>query len=211
MANDHISTLASTQELRHERYSHGDFYYGSRDAIIAAGIACDGSFPGDPGRNKSKVTLKGPLRVDIVRQGKARYRVYVEATPEVYEAREARERTERELQQAQEDVERRLALLPSDRESFRRSILEHVASLRRELLALSGPSGGYALAEDALECIQAAFADVVDAVTSARITFNAQQRAKHIAHVRGALPRADSQFQAFLALATAACNVDTVE
>ena len=41
---------ALSPDVKHDRYTWGDAYTGTKEALIAAGLAADGQFPGDPGR-----------------------------------------------------------------------------------------------------------------------------------------------------------------
>ena len=47
------------QDVKVERFIWGEIYTGTKGALIAAGIAADGQFPGDPGRGVASCSYTG--------------------------------------------------------------------------------------------------------------------------------------------------------
>ena len=58
-----------------ESLSGACIYVGSRKALLAAGLAVEGQFPGDPGRARKTQHYRGPPDWRIDRRGPNRYSV----------------------------------------------------------------------------------------------------------------------------------------
>lgn len=55
---DHASRSPAADHLRKESYPGNDWHTGTKTALIAAGIASDGQFPGDPGRGSTSCSYR---------------------------------------------------------------------------------------------------------------------------------------------------------
>lgn len=206
MATDECSAL------KIDRYPHGDYYSGTREAIIAAGVAKDGMFPGDPGRNRTSVTIKEPQdssgpHFNILRQSKKRFQVFVPTAPEECEAREESLDGERALGKAKDEAEKEMRAIPADEEMFRERCLSYfLASINMFKGLSSSYAGGYALAPEDQANLDWALSEAERTIESARITFDAKARSRQLIEIRGKVADADASFQGFIATANARAN-----
>lgn len=196
-----IETAFGTIEARR---GYGSWHYsGSADALIAARIAEPWQVPGNP---KCKRKLRF-ARDNLLRFGKrvrfsaTRYRdgpmrIYVSLT----DAQEA-------IEKAQAAQQKALALLPQSEDDFRQ-MLRMFATPMAGPEAIRTTRGGYRFPAASVERYVRAIAAAVDTLIDGQVIFDRIARAREIETIKRKTAGADVTFQAFLATAVDAVDVD---
>ena len=124
--------------LKRQTYAWGDEYTGTKEVLIAAGLAYDGQFPGDSGRiggtqhfDQSGNPTTSRLAVSTIRRYAKKFQLRVSVSKEVEQARRQAEAATNEWRQkaAEAEAEVRLATdaladLPSSKKEYARRAAE---------------------------------------------------------------------------------------
>jgi len=180
---------------------YGESFVGSRDALIAAGIAQDGWFPGDPGQNKTTgKARKGDKDIRIRRRGAVCFEVYdISNGPKV-----ERQRKAEALQANLRRLAKETAALPESAEQYRTWCLGVLNSAYHYVLDNLERKfhGGYKLDSEALQKLAVAIWRIgQDVVRDAAIRYSDDERTKQIAAIRARHTTEDADFKAFMASA----------
>jgi hypothetical protein len=189
MANQSMAVLQA-----HETW-WGTQYSGTREQLIAAGLAQDGSFPGDPGRRKTAVRFKAQDGVEITIRKRDTRRYYLSRRlPNGSEELKRRHEDSRRAMEA----ERALALLPKSAEDYRRFV-GRIADFKALRMTLGLWVGGYCFESTDSEEIGELLAELQGAIENARIRYSPTRRSKMETRIRGeALPKEDKPFEEFM-------------
>lgn len=190
-------------------YSYGIAYHGPKDALIAAGVLREEWMPRvPPGKKKSvgTTTLAGGWEVNVSRAGvKAKVLRVTHSFPEEEAAlRWAKFEVVRQAEAVHERAEREIAAWPTSKADFARRIERNCCSILRTVHDfVKAGMGGYRVADESMEEITEAFAELVEAMRTAEITFYPAERQREEAKLRGKAASHDPAFGRFLDAALA--------
>lgn len=199
-------------DVKHERTSRADFYTGTKTALIGAGHAREGQFPGDPGRPKTScsydrdgIALCKCSRSgwsNICRRGKM-FRVLIRVDQEQEERRRADEGAERERSEEAANAKLSLRDLPSSEDEFRRGVATKLRDFVRTFVPVFCDAGkhfhGYTIdAEPVMMSIDA----LIEAVMRADVHFDEQRHKRFELALRAQVAAGDGSFVQSLAKLT---------
>jgi hypothetical protein len=203
-------------QLVHEPSPFGDSYIGSRAQMITAGLLADGMFPGDAGRNKSRQTYSdmpgAGQSLAVTRTSRHRFHIYVRATAEEVERRQARERLDRDTREAAEHLRKNLACLPTSAEDYRARMVRFFGgTISAELRCLDALGFGYRFHPEAVEQFREAVDEALCVLRTARVIYRGQERQRAVQDMREQYTKviaADTAFMSFMAAASATADVE---
>lgn len=187
-----------------------DYYEGSREALVAAGFARDGHFPGDPGRHATRHAITDPEINDgrpvylTVKKGAIGYRARVTVSREEHERRDASCQREFDARIAVRDAEQlkqKLALLPQSPSDVRAKLLSCYTAAQGLFLSETrmAERAGFHLNAESCEDLHRAMTDLLAAFKSAQFVVNRSARNDYIASLRADAAVGDEGLSKFLA------------
>ncbi|MCK9380841.1 MAG: hypothetical protein M0P95_07210 [Sulfuritalea sp.] len=179
-----------------EEYDWGCYYYGSREALIAAKLVESAWFPGEP--NQGKTTgrgFDGSKKVTIDRRGKKSFAVRIDFSTAELNARESA--------RLQEEAQKRISALPVSADDFRAKALDRFVTCAVVGYAkLQKAGGGYRYSEDALEDFMDELREAVSSLNNSEVIFSAAARSGEIQAIQQQAAKDDPVLQEML------CNLD---
>lgn len=201
--NEHAALL-----LRHS-YSHSDYYLGTRDQLIAAGLVTDGMFPGDPGRNKVSQKHAGPPVISIAKRSRTTFEVRVNMDDDEANRRQEREAARQALALADGRRRAELDALPKSAAGYRGRVLALFVDLMEFSIDHAKRAGvGYHFDADAMDEFESALSDAVAALRNGRVLFDSAARQQRLAEIQREAANIDGGFQTFMAGIAAAATTD---
>jgi len=195
-----IETNAGT--VKASEHFWGRVYEGRRDALIAAGIAARGDFPGDVGNPRKRVyrTIRKvdgeEVDVWVRRNSVHRFTVRIDFTEQQQARAEDRERAWDAANRAQ----RLIDSLPQDADDFRGRMVQLVESMMESVKETLGYAGhGYFFDRSVIERFEWATNEAAKALEDGKVKFHARRRREQILGLRGESSRADAGFKRFIA------------
>jgi hypothetical protein len=189
--------------------SWGIAYRGDKEALLAAGVLREEWMPRvPPGKKKTvgRTTLPDGREVHVSRVHSARKAgrelpldVWHKFTDEEVAQRQPRFDAARKAEEVHERAEREIAAWPTSKADFARRIERNCCSILRTVHDfVKAGMGGYRVADESMEEITDAFAELVEAMRTAEITFDPAERQRAEAKLRGKAASHDPAFGAFL-------------
>lgn len=173
-----------------------DLYTGTKDALVAKGIARPEWFPGDPACPR-KCTYRTPdKRIEVHRRNKKLFDVLVELPEEEKERRERLEESRRAMEKARQHI----AALPGSSKDYRewlKGVGGSMLRCYRDLVAAG--SGGFTVSQEILDAIDEAHGEIFEAIDTAPINYSAKERTRRTREILGEAMPDDPAFRSFLA------------
>jgi len=157
-------------------------YTGTREALIAAGLACNGTFPGEPGQRKTVGYSEcAGRKVRIMRAGRAKFVARIDFTRAETEALLQRSEVAEVLKREQEHID----WLPKSGEDFRGRAIKFFDAVGAAYLDMMAAGlGGYTVCEDGRFRVIASIAEARDCLENAVIDFSRAGRERAIRDIR---------------------------
>lgn len=204
-----------------------DDYLGTKDQLIAAGLAKEGQFPGDPGGNKVMASFDeygSPLRrqprggyvagsIHIQRASRGRFCVSVTLPEDEGKRRSAAAHVEREArlerkkaeESAKTDVrlmESLLDLMPKTHEAFLKAAVDDLSQLINGYFTtymVDGANrGGFCFSRETHDEFYEAATDLLTLVERGSSFYDPIARTRRLIEARAKVARLDAPFQRFL-------------
>lgn len=182
-------------------------YIGTREALIAAGLACDGSFPGEPGQRKTVgYAQHAGRKLRIKRAGKAKFVAQIDFTKAETEALLQRAEVAKVLQREREHID----WLPKSAEDFRgRAIRFFDAVGVAYLNVMADGIGGYKVSEEGRMSVIASIAEARECLELATIDFSRAGRERVIHDIRAAAAKDNPAVRAMVDALIAGAHAST--
>lgn len=203
-------------------YQHAQYFNGSEDALVDAGVVQREWLPGQPGNNKYSVRLV--LEGDKYRMLTNRYERVADESAEIsikrlkkdgYQVNKPRSASEKErfkctealqerqeaLQEARDKESKAISYLPSNAEAMREQSLDLVRRLSNgvgRVLVDHKANGGYAFGPEFLTELDIVFKRLLGAIGAHTIYFNADERDKQVMEIKRKTIDVDPDFYAFM-------------
>lgn len=193
-------------EIQDEPYHRGWLFIGSRQALVEAGIAEPGWFPGEPGQRKTIGRASHQGRDICIFKRRGRYQVFVDRNRD----EQKRHKQNEELQKAKKLEADVFALFPKSAADFR---AKSICALEEALSAYKARSlsprctlgGGYGFTPEAIAEYEVAIAGAVEVLRYATVSFDAGHHARLTIAIRAETAKADAALQGLLLQAEGSC------
>lgn len=178
-------------------------YRGTREALLAAGVARPEWFPDGEKKWKASRTMRGVQgRKTTLRAllGSADFVLTISPTHEEWRAsRAAAENVLREDERAIRKAREAIDKLPRDSEAFRADLLNFACNVKGFIAGYASRAhGGYAMTAEGREAIEAAMENLRAAIEVAEITYSAKARAVEETCIRARALGSDVGFERFM-------------
>jgi hypothetical protein len=174
MATTHLNGIGFEPGEVYESWASRDRYWGTKEALIAAGLAKAEWFPGDPRCPRKRVYRTPDGAVEISKKSGGKFEVLIEISDE----EETRRRGLGASRGAASNAQAQIAALPKSADGFRSDLIQCAETLLGVLQKYAeNGSGGYRVSKPALDELEIAIGRVVSALEASDIAFSAKARA----------------------------------
>ena len=174
MATTHLNGIGFEPGEVYESWAGRDRYWGTKEALIAAGLAKAEWFPSDPRCPRKSVYRTPDRSVEISKKGGGKFEVLIEIGDE----EESRRRGLWASRRAASNAQAKIAALPKSADGFRSDLIQYAETFLSVLQKYAeNGSGGYRVSRPALDELEIAIGRVASALETSDIAFSAKARA----------------------------------
>ncbi len=208
----HFPNPAALARVRKEFYDHADYYTGTIDDLIAAGLLLDSQLPGQPGFSKTSVSFdafgnqlpKGTAyskKVMIVTlKGRNSARIYRALDADQIKVREQEAKAQAALAQEAKGAEFMLKRLPATHDDYRKQTVDFCRSMIDAIWVSVNPNdgSGFSYNNEDRERIHDQLRSVWRVLNNGATALDKGKQAALINSKRAAIAKADPGFRAML-------------